>query len=414
MARRPRGLQASDIRDLVYSLGPLEPLAPASAENALQLAGAVGDPAADNPMMIASDRGAADRRAAVDSLDAGMTAPLGSGNMLEGLARAGEAFLRTRSARDERRDELSERDRERFEREGRRAAFGRAARLTGDDADALTAQRAALLAEFAPEEAFELTQGRTSQRAARDDRRADYLFEQDDEDRRYPTRAGMENDAAIARARAIAPIEVQTAIETARGTAPYRRSGDGSPRALRGPDATLITRVRDAGAQATSLRGMAQMFAQHNRQQQGGDTGLGQDVINYFSPEQASMRQLSAQMRGLVRPANTGATSDFEQRLYAEGVPGVQLTRAQNAARIRNIEILAGLQESRQFFYEQFADEVGTLNGAEQAFQQSPYFQNFVRQHAGGGGAPAARTQGQGGPNPARVRIGPDGRPVTR
>lgn len=142
---------------------------------------------------------------------------------------------------------------------------------------------------------------------------------------------------------------------------------------LRGPDRDLMEQVRTSSGGANELLSMAQMFDQANSRT---GTGGGSQWLP-FSADRAEMRQLSSMMRALMRPVGSGATSDYEQRLYAEGVPSVDLLGPQNAARIRNIETLARLRNARRFFYEDFAEATGSLNGAERAFQQSEAFRQI-------------------------------------
>jgi hypothetical protein len=105
------------------------------------------------------------------------------------------------------------------------------------------------------------------------------------------------------------------------------------------------------------------------------------------------MDALSARMLGLMRPTGSGATSDFEQRIYARGAPSIDNTPEQNAAIIDGIQRATQIADARQFFYEQYAEQNGSLNGAERAFQGSEDFSGLanVRGNNGGGSSDAGR-----------------------
>lgn len=146
---------------------------------------------------------------------------------------------------------------------------------------------------------------------------------------------------------------------------------------LRGPDRDLMETIRNSSGSANELLGMAQMFREANSRTQ---TGGGSQFIP-FSEDRASMRQVASMMRGMMRPVGSGATSDYEQRLYAMGVPSVDLLGPQNEAIINNIETLARIRNARRYFYEDYADQTGSLNGAERAFQASQEFRTIQAQN---------------------------------
>ena len=199
--------------------------------------------------------------------------------------------------------------------------------------------------------------------------------------------------------------EGQVAVPPRGGAAPISRP-------LRGPDASLLTRTRETAESSRGLRAMVQDFAQYNARQRTGP-GAGANPLNggvFFDPEIRAMDALANRMRGLMRPSGSGATSDFEQRIYARGAPSIDNTPEQNAAIIRGLERLSDIADARQFFYEDFAEANGTLNGAERAFQQTPEFRQLT--NVGGGGGPglagiaaAVTTNDGSGPEQPRERI---------
>lgn len=142
------------------------------------------------------------------------------------------------------------------------------------------------------------------------------------------------------------------------------------PRPLQRADAQQLTRIQTAAENARGLLGLVDEFST-NLDQQPTFPGSGAQV---WDPEIRNMTALSARMTGLMRPAGSGATSDFEQRLYARGAPSVDNTREANRQIIDGLRRLAEISDARQMFYEEYAAG-GSLLGAERAFQQSPEFQ---------------------------------------
>lgn len=149
-------------------------------------------------------------------------------------------------------------------------------------------------------------------------------------------------------------------------------------RPLRGPDAALMDEVRDAAGRSQALTMLGDEFIRAN-----GENGTGElsrwNPLNFVDPNRASMRASSAQMRSYMRPPGSGATSDYEQRIYAMGVPSTENTGPQNQAIMRYHQAAAQLSQQRRYFYEQYASQYGTLNGAEQMFQSSPQFQQITQ-----------------------------------
>lgn len=183
-------------------------------------------------------------------------------------------------------------------------------------------------------------------------------------------------------------------------------------RPLRGPDAALMTRTRETAEGQRGLRGLVQEFQALQSQQRTGP-GAGINPLNggiLLDRETRGMDALAARMRGLMRPAGSGATSDFEQRIYARGAPSIDNTPEQNAVIIDGIIRATEIADARQFFYEEYAAAYGDLNGAERAFQASPEFAQLagaVTQNTPSGG-----NNRQRGGGVTRWTRGPDGRPV--
>lgn len=213
---------------------------------------------------------------------------------------------------------------------------------------------------------------------------------------------------------AMTPYQEAQLATTRRGqdldyAAAAARVGATGQRPLRGPDASLMTRARETAESQRGLRGLVQEFAGLQQQQPTGP-GAGINPLTggvWLDRETRAMDALSARMLGLMRPTGSGATSDFEQRIYARGAPSIDNTPEQNAAIINGIMRATEIADARQFFYEAYAEQFGNLNGAEQAFQQSPDYRTLA-DPALLGPQQAQRTQ----PNLNNAnRAGPEGPP---
>lgn len=164
-------------------------------------------------------------------------------------------------------------------------------------------------------------------------------------------------------------------IDMMRAQADMARAGMERP--LRGPDARLMDEVRDAAGRSQALTTLGDEFLRLN-----GVTGTGPETqfnpLNLWGTNRRAMEAAAAQMRAYMRPPGSGATSDYEQRIYAMGVPNVNNTGPANQAIMRYHQAVAQLSQARRYFYEDYARTYGTLNGAEQAFQGSQEFRQIT------------------------------------
>lgn len=149
-------------------------------------------------------------------------------------------------------------------------------------------------------------------------------------------------------------------------------------RPLRGSDRELMDNVREAAGRSQALTMLGEEFLSANGVSPTGELSRF-NPMNIWDPNRRSMTAAASQMRAYMRPPGSGATSDYEQRIYAMGVPSVDNTGPQNQAIMRYHQTAAQIAQARRFFYEDYAQQNGSLNGAEQAFQQSPSFQNITR-----------------------------------
>lgn len=166
----------------------------------------------------------------------------------------------------------------------------------------------------------------------------------------------------------------------------------------RGPDASLLTGVSNAGIQASEGLSLLDQFEQANQAQA---TGMGSDIVGYFDPRMSSMRQTGSLIQTMIAPQGQGQVSNYERELFAQGAPNVNLTGTQNQERIRNLRRVFEIRQARAEFYDQYGQTYGTLRGAEEAFQRSERFQSLVPR--------GRRQQQRGGQQPRVIELEPDG-----
>jgi hypothetical protein len=117
-------------------------------------------------------------------------------------------------------------------------------------------------------------------------------------------------------------------------------------------------------------------FGQLNRQV-GTASILENPVIDFFIPNAARsnefrrMQSITSKLTPQERPVGSGATSDFEQRLYREGTVGVDKPGPVNKAIRVQAEQALQAEKDRLDFIQKYYDEKGYLSGAENAFIQS-------------------------------------------
>jgi len=154
-----------------------------------------------------------------------------------------------------------------------------------------------------------------------------------------------------------------------RGGAPSRVSG------LSVQEQKALAEMRRTGAALRTDLADTERFARLADQQQTGGMmslplvgGLIADTVAAYDPQIDEMREITARLTPAQRPAGSGATSDFEQRLYGQSVPSVRRTPQANEAVINRGRSRAGEAQLRAEFMDSWASQRGTLQGAEQAW----------------------------------------------
>lgn len=269
--------------------------------------------------------------AVTDAIEAGATRPLVGGGMVEALARGGEAFFQARNARNERDASETERlqgaDRENSRRYALANAVG-----SYDPSQPAQAQNDALiraLSTDAPEEAFGFMQSGIQTGMEREGRRSDYLFEQDETDRRAPLRGQTDTNIAVDRARQLAPIQMQVA-----------RAGRAPTGAGQGPGY-----VRPSGRDAM----MAQQYTTALQNGHEALTGLDnlEQLFSRLIERDAAGQPLPANMR---RSLSRIAQTDPESRAILEQIDSqiwpLVLQNLQGLAPVTNVELSQAIQRT--------------------------------------------------------------------
>ena len=147
-------------------------------------------------------------------------------------------------------------------------------------------------------------------------------------------------------------------------------------------------------------------------------------VVAKQNPKFKEMSGISSGLQGKERPVGSGATSDFEQRLYRMGVPSPEKTGPTNQSIIASRRGAMAEESDRLAFQEEFLRRNGSLSGSQQAWAQyvsaNPYTvltdkgaaaanprRTDWKTHFGLGPAPAPRQVGSGSAAPRAKK--PDG-----
>lgn len=105
--------------------------------------------------------------------------------------------------------------------------------------------------------------------------------------------------------------------------------------------------------------------------------GIIGNAVAKFDPEVQEMSGIASGLQGQARPIGSGATSDFEQRLYRMGVPSPEKRGPVNDNIIRYQKGVIAEERDRTAFDEEFMRRNGSLSGASEAWarytQTNPY-----------------------------------------
>lgn len=143
---------------------------------------------------------------------------------------------------------------------------------------------------------------------------------------------------------------------------------------LNAPEQRALAAARaDAAGVDTALSDLERFARLQEQQQTGGLLTIpgAPQVAAAWDPQIAEMNEISARLAPAQRQAGSGTMSDRDLALFLQSVPGAGRPEASN-----NAIIDRGRQEgARRQLYAQFLDryarEYGTLNGAQEAWQQA-------------------------------------------
>lgn len=180
-------------------------------------------------------------------------------------------------------------------------------------------------------------------------------------------------------------IRAPDGVQTVDQNAPWSNLNNEQAGPLRASTMTSAQKqlqdMREAAQGDSSSLQMMDQFLNLNKQKPtGGLLDKAPILDNLSYGDTAAMLALQNKMTPLQRPPGSGATSDFEQKMYALGIPNIrndynvnQQTRLANAALIE-------ARAERLKFYEQYLAKYGHLNGAESAF--APQIQAIEKKYA--------------------------------
>lgn len=125
-----------------------------------------------------------------------------------------------------------------------------------------------------------------------------------------------------------------------------------------------------AGAQRTDLADSERFARLMENQGTGGilSVPFAGSVVGAFDDDVDEMREINARLTPAQRTPGAGATSDADLRLYQTAVPGVARRPSTNEAIINRGRARAGESQRQSEFYDWYASQNGTLQGALQAW----------------------------------------------
>jgi hypothetical protein len=129
--------------------------------------------------------------------------------------------------------------------------------------------------------------------------------------------------------------------------------------------------ARDSANMFTEVSTQAEQFGKLNEK-----VGTGpiykipgaKSIANIFNPDMARMEALSARMAPAQRVPGSGTTSDRDLALFLKAVPDVERMGSGNAGIIEDMKSMATKRQQRAYFLDRYAQQTGTLKGAEEAF----------------------------------------------
>jgi hypothetical protein len=139
-------------------------------------------------------------------------------------------------------------------------------------------------------------------------------------------------------------------------------------------EAMQLDEMRTAARTADEAARTAEQFVELNKRQ-----GSGQiwslpwlaKAAGAFDPEIAQMNALTARMAPQQRVPGSGTTSDRDLSLFLQAVPGMDRPGKANQAIARQARADADRRKAYVQFLDRYAQQNGTLLGAEEAWEKS-------------------------------------------
>ncbi|MCR5881191.1 hypothetical protein [Phenylobacterium sp. J367] len=116
------------------------------------------------------------------------------------------------------------------------------------------------------------------------------------------------------------------------------------------------------------------------------------EVMGIFRPEIAQMDALTARMAPAQRVPGSGTTSDRDLALFLKAIPPTSRMGTANQGIVKDMQSLTTKRQQRAYLLDRYAQERGTLKGAEEAFQT--YWRQ--KQASEKRPAPGPKTEGAG------------------
>lgn len=88
----------------------------------------------------------------------------------------------------------------------------------------------------------------------------------------------------------------------------------------------------------------------------------------FFDPNISRMDALTARMAPAQRVPGSGTTSDRDLALFLQAIPSVDRMGSGNAGIEEDMRMLTNKRQARAYFLDRYAQQNGTLKGAEEAF----------------------------------------------
>lgn len=147
--------------------------------------------------------------------------------------------------------------------------------------------------------------------------------------------------------------------------------------------------ARDSANMFADVTAQAERFGELNRKTPTGPIYKipgAKEIGSFFDPNISRMDALTARMAPAQRVPGSGTTSDRDLALFMQAIPSVDRMGSGNAGIQDDMRMLTNKRQARAYFLDRYAQQYGTLKGAEEAFARQWQSQQ-TRRSAGSRGA---------------------------